>query len=182
MSETPAPPSAAPPHQQLSYWLHLVESLLSTQIGESLEEHGLTRAQWQLMNALTSRPQTTEELEVALPEPSAADPADPDGPQSIEEHLEELVDSGWLVHEGELYTLTSTGRASGERVAAVVEELRAQVTDGIGSEEYQVAVSVLQRVAGNLGYTGVGAGNGQGNASAAEDAGDVEPEPRSDAG
>lgn len=140
--------------QMLSYWLRLVDSLITTQINESLEEHGLTRTQWQLMNALTTRPQSVDELGDALPIPSVTDPSDPEGPESVEEHLEELVESGWLVHEGGLYTLTSTGRASGERVAEVVEQLRGRATEGLQEGQYEAMITALRQMAGNLGWSG----------------------------
>lgn len=142
-------PSGRSAEQMLSYWITLVDSLLTGRVNESLAEHGLTRAQWQLMNALTERPQTTEELGGSLT-PAAAEAEE--GPRTVEEHLDELVESGWLVAEGELYTLTSTGRISGERVAAVVEELRAEITEGISEEEYRVVVGSLRTMAGNLGW------------------------------
>lgn len=142
-------PSGRSAEQMLSYWITLVDSLLTSRVNESLAEHGLTRAQWQLMNSLTDRPQTGEELGGALA-PSAAHSED--GPRTLEEHLDELVESGWIVTEGELYTLTSTGRVSGERVAAVVEELRAEITEGISDQEYDVVVGSLRTIAQNLGW------------------------------
>jgi len=144
------PPQERPTEQLLSYWLNMVDTLLTQRVNESLAEHGLTRAQWQLMNALTTRPQSTEELAHALPMSVAG--AD-EGPRTVKEHLDELVESGWLVTEGDLYTLTSTGRTSGERVAAVVEELRADITEGLDERQYETVMSALQTMARNLGWT-----------------------------
>jgi DNA-binding MarR family transcriptional regulator len=150
----PRPPqeplSDRPTEQLLSYWLNMVDTLLTTRVNESLAEHGLTRAQWQLMNALTSRPQSAEELGHVLPTPVAG--AD-EGPRTVKEHLDELVESGWLVVEGDLYTLTSTGRTSGERVAAVVEEMRADITEGLDEDQYETVMSALQTMARNLGWS-----------------------------
>ncbi|NUL44666.1 winged helix-turn-helix transcriptional regulator [Cellulosimicrobium funkei] len=142
-------PSGNPTEQMLSYWINLVDTLLTTRVNESLAEHGLTRAQWQLMNTLTARPQTTEELSQSLA-PAAA--TTEEGPRTVEEHLDELVESGWLVSEGGMYTLTSTGRTSGERVAAVVEELRAEITEGLDEGQYEMAVEALKTMARNLGW------------------------------
>ncbi|MEW1980403.1 MarR family winged helix-turn-helix transcriptional regulator [Citricoccus sp. NPDC079358] len=142
-------PSGNPTEQMLSYWINLVDTLLTTRVNESLAEHGLTRAQWQLMNTLTARPQTTEELSQSLA-PAAA--TTEEGPRTVEEHLDELVESGWLVAEGGMYTLTSTGRTSGERVAAVVEELRAEITEGLDDGQYQRVVQALKTMARNLGW------------------------------
>lgn len=149
--QTPQEPvSDRPTEQLLSYWLNMVDTLLTTRVNESLAEHGLTRAQWQLMNALTSRPQSTEELGHALP--AVVSGAD-EGPRTVTEHLDELVESGWLVVEGDLYTLTSTGRTSGERVAAVVEEMRADITEGLDEEQYETVMTALQTMARNLGWS-----------------------------
>ncbi|MFC7401435.1 MarR family winged helix-turn-helix transcriptional regulator [Citricoccus sp. GCM10030269] len=145
-----APESDHPHEKMLSYWINLVDTLLTTRVNESLAEHGLTRTQWQLMNSLTTRPQTTEELGQTLA-PAAENTAE-DGPSTVTEHLDELVESGWLVVEGNLYTLTSTGHTSGERVAAVVEEMRAEITEGIDDEQYRMVVSALQTMARNLGW------------------------------
>jgi uncharacterized protein YoaH (UPF0181 family) len=51
-----------------------------------------------------------------------------------------------------MYTLTSTGRTSGERVAAVVEELRAEITEGLDDGQYQRVVQALKTMARNLGW------------------------------
>ena len=158
MDHTADTPDAAEQDHLLTYWLRLVDGLITTQIGESLEEHGLTRTQWMLMNALTQRPHTMAELHRAAPPAAAAEAHDPDGPQTVEEHLEELMESGWLVYEGELYTLTSTGRASGERVAEVVMELRAQVSAGLDEGEFEAVVTALQKMARNLGWSEDAAG------------------------
>ncbi|MGD6980010.1 MULTISPECIES: MarR family winged helix-turn-helix transcriptional regulator [Citricoccus] len=150
----PQPPqehlSDRPTEQLLSYWLNMVDTLLTQRVNESLAEHGLTRAQWQLMNALTSRPQSAEELGHVLP-PSVA--GSDEGPRTVKENLDELVESGWLVVEGDLYTLTSTGRTSGERVAAVVEEMRADITEGLDEEQYETVMTALQTMARNLGWS-----------------------------
>ncbi|WP_336705106.1 MarR family transcriptional regulator [Micrococcus terreus] len=153
MDHTADTPDTAEQDHLLTYWLRLVDGLITAQIGESLEEHGLTRTQWMLMNALTQRPHTMAELHRAAPPAAASEAHDPDGPQTVEEHLEELVDSGWLVYEGELYTLTSTGRVSGERVAHVVKELRAQVTEGLDEGEFDAVLAALQKMARNLGWS-----------------------------
>jgi DNA-binding MarR family transcriptional regulator len=148
-ASSPEPLSDHPTEQMLSYWINLVDTLLTTRVNESLAEHGLTRAQWQLMNSLTTRPQTTDELGQSLA-PTTTSPDE--GPRTVEEHLDELVESGWLITEGTLYTLTSTGRTSGERVAAVVEELRAEITEGLDDDQYQMVVSALQTMAKNMGW------------------------------
>lgn len=165
--QTPAEPASAETTQTaptettsggqqhlLTFWLRLVDQLITAQIRDTLEEHGLTRTQWLMMNSLDQGPKSSQELASEMQQETSAEAADPAVPQSAEEHLEELVESGWLVHEGGLYTLTSTGRASGERVAEVVQRLRAQASEGMDEGEFEAVLGSLERMARNLGWTG----------------------------
>lgn len=65
----------------LGYWLKLVDSLITEQFTESLEEHGVTRKQWQLLNVLARGPATGGELTAALA-PFFGDPPATDEPSS----------------------------------------------------------------------------------------------------
>ena len=68
MSEIPHDDTAVqhPSGLPLAHWLTLTEGLIAARVAESLEEHGLTRAQWQLLNTLTVAPQSRAELEAVI--------------------------------------------------------------------------------------------------------------------
>ena len=132
----------------IGFWLKLVDQLVDEQFGASFEEHGLTRRQWQMMNLLTNGPATGPEL---------SDQLRPFFPPvetgSSAELIDELVDSGWVaVREGE-YSLTDLGSRSLENLRGAVERIREQLTEEVSEEEYIALVSVLKRMAGNLGWS-----------------------------
>jgi DNA-binding MarR family transcriptional regulator len=137
------------PQRPIGYWLKLVDRLLDEQFEETMEEHGVTRRQWQLMNLLADKPSTAAELTEALgpfiPETAGEGPQEP---------VEELVESGWVSNEDGHYTLTDTGRASLASLGDVVDRTRAKVIQGIGEEEYTATLDVLERIARNLGWNG----------------------------
>ena len=137
----------------IGFWLKLVDRLIDEQFASTLEEQGVTRRQWQLLNVLTKEPATVEQLDAAVaPFLSAA--TDDDPAESSTEHLAELLDSAWLDATAEGYALTDRGRGAFERLELVVAGQRTQVAEGITPDQYEQAVAVLERMARNLGYTG----------------------------
>lgn len=144
MSEIPHDDDAQHPSGlPLAHWLALTEGLLAARVAESLEEHGLTRSQWQLLNTLTVAPQSGAELEGGFEEEHRT---------AVAGQIEELVESRWVTVEGDLYTLTPTGRTAGARVGEAVEALRAEATADVPREQIDDAVRVLRRIARNLGH------------------------------
>ncbi|MDO4239324.1 MarR family winged helix-turn-helix transcriptional regulator [Micrococcus sp.] len=127
----------------LSHWLTVAEGLLAARIGASLEEHGLTRPQWQVLNALTTSPLSAAEIRSGF-EAEVRD--------AVADQLDELVEAGWVTVEGELFTLTATGRAAGERVGEAVERLRGDATADLPAEHYGITVATLRAIARNLGH------------------------------
>ncbi len=139
----------------IGYWLKLVDSLISEQFATSLEEHGVTRRQWQLLNLLGAKPHTSEELMSALA--PFFDEVSPEGePASPAEHLTELLESGWVAQEGESYALTDRGKISLERLTELVEGMRERSSAGVTEEQYETTIATLQRMATNLGWSEAG--------------------------
>ena len=132
----------------IGFWLKLVDNLIDQQLAVTLEEHGVTRRQWQLLNVLTRQPSTTAELDEAVAPFLSADDN-----ESSTEHLAELVDSDWVVETVGSYTLTERGSAAFERLSEVVAEQRTLVAAGIEPDEYEGTASVLERMARNLGWS-----------------------------
>ncbi len=139
----------------IGYWLKLVDSLISEQFATSLEEHGVTRRQWQLLNLLGAKPHTSEELMSALA--PFFDEVSPEGePASPAEHLTELLESGWVAQDGESYALTDRGKISLERLTELVEGMRERSSAGVTEEQYETTIATLQRMATNLGWSEAG--------------------------
>ncbi len=128
----------------IGFWLKLVDRLIDEQFEELLEEHGVTRRQWQLLNVLERGPASLDQLDAAV-----APFLDTGDAESSTEHLAELVESGWVA-EG--YSLTDTGRTAFEGLRVVVEEMRQSTVESVSEEEYAATVDVLERMARNLGW------------------------------
>lgn len=137
----------------IGFWLKLVDMLITEQFARSLEEHGVTRLQWQLLNVLDGTTATGEEL-LSMLAPFVAEQAGQDEPSDPQEHLGELVESGWVEIVEEHYQLTERGTTSLVTLAGVVDKVRTQAAEGITPEEYQAAIHTLERMATNLGWTG----------------------------
>jgi DNA-binding MarR family transcriptional regulator len=135
----------------LGYWLRLVDRLIDEQFATTLEEHGITRRQWQLMNVLAQAPASVAELDAAIAPFLAAATEERERESSVE-HLTELIESAWVDATPTGYELTVRGQAALERLAVVVAEQRTVITAGVTDAEYQQTVGVLQRVAANLGH------------------------------
>lgn len=132
----------------IGYWLKLVDGLIDRQFAGTLDEHGVTRRQWQLLNVLRRGPATVEQLDEAVA------PFLVEGEESSAEHLTELIDSAWVAATPEGYELTERGETAFGTLAEVVAHQRSVVAQGITEQEYAETLGVLEKMARNLGYTG----------------------------
>ena len=130
----------------LAFWLALVDRLVEEKFSGALEEHGVTRTQWKVLGVLASGPASGADLEGAL----ADMPPDSAGGSAADE-LAELVESGWVKSDGD-YTITDRGLAAHDRLADMVDELRASLTVGLTDEEQAATADALERMARNLGW------------------------------
>ncbi len=137
----------------IGFWLKLVDKLIDEQFASTLEEHGVTRRQWQLLNVLSQEPATVDQLDATVaPFLSAAAGDDP--AETSADHLAELVDSAWVDVTPTGYSITERGRAAFERLESVVAAQRTQIADGVSPEQYEQTVATLERMARNLGFEG----------------------------
>ncbi len=136
------------PQRPIGYWLKLLDQLINEQFDGILEEHGVTRRQWQVMNLLSGGPASRSELDEALaPFITGTEP------DSLDEQLAELVDSGWVLRSDAKFTLTEHGRTSFSRLGEVVGRTRDTLARGVSAEEYAQTLDVLERMARNLGWS-----------------------------
>jgi len=137
----------------IGYWLKLVDRLIDEQFASTLDEHGVTRRQWQLLNVLSRGEATVEQMDEAIAPFLASDPAGA-ASESSADHLSELIESGWVAATASGYETTDRGHAAFSRLAEVVAQNRARIANGVSETEYLATVDVLERMARNLGYTG----------------------------
>lgn len=135
------------PQRPIGFWLRLVDDLINEQFDSTLEEHGVTRRQWQLLNVLRDGAASRPELDQAV-----APFLDSGSQETSTEHLEELLESEWVVIDGESYQLTELGNTSFVRLSEVVTRSREQVTQGVAPKEYDKTLEVLEKMARNLGW------------------------------
>jgi DNA-binding MarR family transcriptional regulator len=128
----------------LVFWLELVHRMLDAQFETTLDEHGVTRRQWQLLNVLATEP---SDLLQAGDETAYLD------------DVGELIESDW-VHsdggarpQGSVYSLTERGRGAFDRLSAVIAEQRTNDARGISPDDYLTSVSALRQLATNLGWS-----------------------------
>lgn len=132
----------------IGYWLKLVDRLIDEQFASTLEDHGITRRQWQLLNVLSQEPATVEQLDAAVA------PFLTETSESSVEHLAELVDSEWVTVSAGTYTLQERGRTAFQKLTEVVSVQRTVFTEGVTPEQYEQTLAVLERMARNLGWEG----------------------------
>lgn len=134
-------------NRPIGFWLKLVDRLIDERFAAIIEEHGVTRRQWQLLGVIEPGGSTVDELDQAIA-PFLAAGTD----ESAVEHLAELVDSEWLTVTGSSYQLTERGQAAFGRLTQVVDTLRDQTSEGLTAEQYEITLQSLERMAQNLGW------------------------------
>jgi hypothetical protein len=132
----------------IGYWLRLVDNLVDEQFAGTLDEHGVTRMQWQLLNVLTRSPATVEQLDAAVAPFLAAD-----GATASLDHLTELIESAWVDATPTGYEITERGQGALERLTAVVATQRTQMSDGLTEADYLTTIATLRQMAVNLGWS-----------------------------
>ncbi len=137
----------ASPHRPLDFWLKLVDAMINLRYRNMLEEHGIVRRQWEMMRLLSKAPASQEDLDAAL-----APFLPEDEPGTSAAALSELTDSGWLTQIIGGYELTERGRAVHQRLDEVFSQMNEDLAAGVSPGDYALAVSVLERVASNLGW------------------------------
>ncbi|HEU5484826.1 MAG TPA: GyrI-like domain-containing protein [Microlunatus sp.] len=134
----------------LDFWLRLVDDLLNERVDSALEEHGVTRRQWAMINLLTSGTASRADLDAAL----APFLPPPDRTSSTQEELSELVDSGWISQENGSYALTDRGRLVHGRLEAAWARRNDELMRGISAADVSHLIGLLERLARNLGWAG----------------------------
>jgi hypothetical protein len=134
----------------IGYWLRLVDGLINDQFARTLDEHGVTRMQWQLLNVLARGQASVEMLDAAVA------PFLTGGDETTLDHLTELIESAWVDATPTGYELTERGRAALDRLTNVVAQQRTVMSAGVAEDEYLTTISTLERMAVNLGWSDAG--------------------------
>lgn len=131
----------------IGYWLKLVDGLIDEQFAHTLDEHGVTRMQWQLLNVLARGQASVEMLDAAVAPFLIA------GEETTLDHLTELIESAWVDATPTGYELTERGHGALARLTNVVAEQRTVMSAGVTEEGYLTTIQSLEQMARNLGWT-----------------------------
>jgi len=123
-------------NKPIGWWLKEVDRLLEASFEQLLAADGLTRRQWQALNAAAG----PEPIAAAVAPFLAGDPAE------LAAVTDALTERGWLTGD----TLTPDGRGALMALTTKVHEQRRRVTTGITDAEYAATIAVLRRMAQNL--------------------------------
>ncbi|MFJ5696817.1 MarR family winged helix-turn-helix transcriptional regulator [Arthrobacter sp. NPDC093139] len=131
-------------NRPIGYWVKRLDVALEALLDATLARLRLTRRQWQVLSTLSSDPTTPAELADALRPFNQAS-----GGDAQERDMASLVRRRLVFLQDGYLTLTETGRALQAQATGLVEATRRELTAGIGTDEYAMVISVLERMCKN---------------------------------
>jgi DNA-binding MarR family transcriptional regulator len=130
--------------QPIGFWLKLLDRLIETRLELSLG--GLSRRHWQVLNVVRQGRAGQAEIDARV-RPFIGS----EGTTARE--VADLQQRGWLTTGTAMLELTELGTNEFERLLTLVSADRTTLMIGITPDEYASTVSVLERMARNLGWT-----------------------------
>lgn len=115
------------------YWLKATDRLMAAEFAAAFESFGVTRREWRLLNRIDGTVATD-----ARPLPV--------------HKLHRLIELGWVTDAGDTWTLTDEGRDAKERLGAIVDGIRAKVTDAVPAEDLATTIATLEQLARAFGW------------------------------
>lgn len=125
-TETPQPP------RPFGYWLKAVDRLMAAEFAAAFDDEGITRRDWRLLNVVDGSVERERPLRA--------------------HKLRRLIDRGWVVTDGEGWSLTDDGRAAKERLGALVDSIRAKVVDAVPTDDLATTLASLEAIARAFGW------------------------------
>ncbi|AWS44333.1 MarR family winged helix-turn-helix transcriptional regulator [Streptosporangium sp. 'caverna'] len=128
----------------IGYWLNRTDEALTHHMNGMLDEFGLTRIAWQVLNVVEDTAQISDT------DVLSALAANADVP-TLTAVIETVLADGWVTRPtSDRLTLTSDGRRRLAKVAERVNAFRELSMSGISTNEYLTAVGVLERMTHNI--------------------------------
>jgi DNA-binding MarR family transcriptional regulator len=129
----------------IGFWLKELDRLIEGTLDRALADEGVTRRDWQLLNALEPAPTPRADVVEALRPFWGVEAAEPDAV------LEGLIARGWALRDpADRFSLSPEGDAARSALLERVKALRIAIADGITPEQYNTTVETLGRMAENL--------------------------------
>jgi DNA-binding MarR family transcriptional regulator len=130
--------------QPIGFWLKLVDRLIDTRLEMSLG--GLSRRHWQVLNVVRQGRTSQTEIDARV-RPFIGS----EGTTARE--VADLQQRGWVTSATDALELTELGTNEFARLHELVSADRTTLMIDVAPEEYASTVSVLERMARNLGWT-----------------------------
>lgn len=119
-------------HRPFGYWLKAVDRLMAAEFDSAFEGEHASRRDWRILNVIDGTAPARRPLNA--------------------HKLHALVERGWVVADGDGWTLTDDGRAAKERLGGIVDGIRAKVTDAVSPEDLETTMSSLEQIARAFGW------------------------------
>lgn len=133
------------PNRPIGYWLRHLDRLITDSFDRTLQDGGLTRRHWQILNVMQGGSVDLAGLAAALAPFAGADPGE------ITVAVEELGGRGWIRRDSSgRFELTAAGLQAHQQLLDRVEHGRRIVAEGISEADYLTTMAVLQRMSANL--------------------------------
>jgi hypothetical protein len=117
----------------LGYWLKAADRYMAAAFAEAFKAEGVGRREWRLLNVIDgTRP--------------ARRPLHPG-------KVARLVELGWVEQNDGEYRLTEEGQNAKDRLAQVVDGLRARVAEAVPEADLETTMRSLEQIATAFGWT-----------------------------
>lgn len=114
------------------YWLKAVDRLMAAEFALAFEGEHADRRDWRLLNVVDGTAPARRPLN--------------------DRKLRALIERGWIVADGDGWSLTDDGRAAKERFGAIADGIRAKVSDAVSPEDLATTIASLEKIARALGW------------------------------
>ncbi|MDB5033095.1 MAG: hypothetical protein JWQ98_336 [Chlorobi bacterium] len=131
----------------IGYWVKLADNALTLRMNEMFSAHGITRIDWQILNIIGGESIASESYLLGTMRIHTDD-------ETLHGAIGKLTGMGWASRAGNGYSLTEEGRKQFDAIGSTNRSFREMVAEGISPEDYQTAISVLQRIIANLETAG----------------------------
>lgn len=130
----------------IGFWLKLVDTLIDDHLADALRDHGLSRLDWQVLNVV--RDGATDIAAIA----GQLRPFLATGASDVAIVVDELRSRGWITVESRAVRFAPEREPGFASVQQLVASARRAAVEGIDPSEYLAVLSVLERMARNLGW------------------------------
>ncbi|MCU1517182.1 MAG: putative transcriptional regulator, MarR family [Pseudarthrobacter sp.] len=131
-------------NRPIGFWVKQLDAALESLFDSRLARLRLTRRQWEVLGLLYSGPASPAKVMGVARSFGATD-----GSDGQERDMAALVGRNLIALLDGNLTLTAAGSALHAETSRRIDDTRRELTAGIGTDEYAMAVSVLERMSRN---------------------------------